>query len=139
MTEEQLYSMGIDEAGRGPVIGPMVYCCAFTLKRNVTDLKLKFKVDDSKALTAKERDSIFQNMSNQKNQIHHHCLVIGPHELSTKMLRKNKYNLNKISHDAAIELIKMGMETIQKFGNGAVLHDVYVDTVGDCKKYQKKT
>ena len=52
------------------------------------------------------------------------------------MLKREKYNLNLISHDAAEELIRISNEQIQNL-NG-ILKEVYVDTVGDPQKYQNK-
>lgn len=54
--------MGIDEAGRGPVLGPMVYGCAFwpAQPENYSkEMKAKFKFADSKQLTEQQRDKIF--------------------------------------------------------------------------------
>jgi ribonuclease H2 subunit A len=58
--------------------------------------------------------------------------VISPEELSWKMLDLNRTNLNEISHNAAIDLIR---NTIAK---GINVTEVYVDTVGDPGKYQAK-
>jgi len=58
--------------------------------------------------------------------------VLSPQYLSHSMLRINKYNLNSISHDAAIQLIK---KTIAK---GVSVQEVYVDTVGNAAKYQAR-
>lgn len=58
--------------------------------------------------------------------------VLSPQYLSHAMLRINKYNLNFISHDTAIQLIK---KTLAK---GVNLQEVYVDTVGSPSKYQAK-
>lgn len=51
--------MGIDEAGRGPVLGPMVYGCCLWPIENKQFFK-KFKFDDSKKLTPEQRDSMFE-------------------------------------------------------------------------------
>lgn len=48
------------------------------------------------------------------------------------MLRRTKYNLNQMSHDTAIGLIRNVLKS------GVNLQEVYVDTVGDPGKYQKK-
>ena len=45
---------GIDEAGRGPLAGPVVAACViFDVKLKIDDIK------DSKKLTAKKRDLLF--------------------------------------------------------------------------------
>ncbi|RVW69808.1 Ribonuclease H2 subunit A [Vitis vinifera] len=48
------------------------------------------------------------------------------------MLKKNKINLNEISHDSAIGLITRVLNM------GVLLTEVYVDTVGDAEKYRIK-
>lgn len=53
---------GVDEAGRGPVLGPMVI--ASVCIRHQDSLKLpKWGVKDSKALTASKREEIFQKIT----------------------------------------------------------------------------
>merc|ERR1712037_539846 len=64
--------LGIDEAGRGPVLGPM----------------------------------------------------LSPTFISRSMYKRGKYNLNTMSHDTAIGLVKGAIEA------GVNVSEVYVDTVG---------
>jgi ribonuclease H2 subunit A len=122
--------LGIDEAGRGPVLGPMVYGCAFCEKKNAGKLK-DLGVADSKVLTEEKRDNI-----NDAIREHHldwlgFCLIpISPEEVSQKMLRLQKTSLNVISHNAAAQLIQFALD------GGANIKEVFVDTVGDPGKYQ---
>ena len=53
------YIAGIDEAGRGPVIGPLVVCCAFC-KREDEKLLKKADPKDSKKLTPKKREELYK-------------------------------------------------------------------------------
>lgn len=46
--------IGVDEAGRGPLAGPVV-ACAVALK----DLRFKSRIDDSKKLTSRAREKAF--------------------------------------------------------------------------------
>lgn len=52
---------GIDEAGRGPVIGPMVIAAVVVDERNVSKLE-ELGVKDSKKLTSKRRERLFDEI-----------------------------------------------------------------------------
>lgn len=53
------YVMGIDEAGRGPLCGPLVVaCCVLPINYN-NEL-----INDSKQLTAKKRENLFKQIIN---------------------------------------------------------------------------
>ncbi|KAL1827970.1 hypothetical protein DCAR_0207168 [Daucus carota subsp. sativus] len=122
--------MGIDEAGRGPVLGPMVYGCLYCpLSYENTLASLDFA--DSKTLKEEKREELFENLKADES-IGWAVDVIDPRELSAKMLKKNKINLNEISHNSAIGLVRRALNT------GVLLTEVYVDTVGDPEKYRTK-
>lgn len=122
--------MGIDEAGRGPVLGPMVYGCLYcACSYHNTLSTLNFA--DSKTLKEEKREELFENLKADES-IGWAVDVIDPRELSAKMLKKNKINLNEISHDSAIGLITRVLNM------GVLLTEVYVDTVGDAEKYRLK-
>ncbi len=55
------YIAGIDEAGRGPVIGPLVVCCAFC-NRDDEKLLRKLASKDSKQLTATQREEAYAKL-----------------------------------------------------------------------------
>lgn len=122
--------MGIDEAGRGPVLGPMVYGCLYCARSYEKTLStLNFA--DSKTLKEEKREELFENLKADES-IGWAVDIIDPRELSAKMLKKNKINLNEISHDSAIGLITKVLNM------GVLLTEVYVDTVGDTEKYRSK-
>ncbi|KAL5710610.1 ribonuclease H [Ranunculus cassubicifolius] len=122
--------MGIDEAGRGPVLGPMVYGCLYCpLAYKDTLSTLEFA--DSKTLKEEKREELFEDLKLNES-IGWSVDVIDPQELSAKMLRKTKINLNEISHDSASGLVA------RVLGMGVLLTEVYVDTVGDPEKYRVK-
>lgn len=122
--------MGIDEAGRGPVLGPMVYGCLYCpLSYKQTLSTLKFA--DSKTLKEEKREELFESLK-LDNSIGWAVDIIDPRELSAKMLRRTKINLNEISHESASGLVARVLDM------GVLLTEVYVDTVGDPEKYRVK-
>ena len=59
--------LGIDEAGRGPVLGSMTYGCAYwRIEDNEEIIKLGY--DDSKKLTAEARESMFDGIKKNSQQ-----------------------------------------------------------------------
>lgn len=120
--------LGIDEAGRGPVLGPMVYGCAYCpidQKERISTLKFA----DSKALTESKREELYENLK-ADDLMGWAVDVIDPKDLSAKMLRRAKVNLNTISFESAMGLIRNTLDL------GVFLTEVFVDTVGDPGKYQ---
>ncbi|XP_036805154.1 ribonuclease H2 subunit A [Oncorhynchus mykiss] len=123
--------LGIDEAGRGPVLGPMVYgiCfCPVAKKEALKDLK----VADSKTLTEAQREDLFRKLDEAKSFVGWALQILSPNTISTSMLQRSKYNLNALSHDAAIGLVQFALDS------GVQLKEVFVDTVGPAEKYQEK-
>ncbi|XP_061882199.1 ribonuclease H2 subunit A-like [Entelurus aequoreus] len=123
--------LGIDEAGRGPVLGPMVYGICFCPVSKKEALKA-LKVADSKTLSEAERENLFQNLDEAKGFIGWALHILSPNTISTSMLQRTKCNLNTLSHDAAIGLVQFALDS------GVQLTEVFVDTVGPAEKYEEK-
>ena len=61
LSKDKEYMMGIDEAGRGPVLGPMVYGSAFCAVEDEAKLK-SMGFMDSKQLTEAKRDQLWAEL-----------------------------------------------------------------------------
>ncbi len=93
---------GIDEAGRGPVIGPMIIAIS-VIKKNKLDELIKLGVKDSKKLTRDEREEIFPKLI--KILDYYTYKKVYPAEIDYAVLKEN-YNLNFLEMDVMIYLIK---------------------------------
>lgn len=58
------YIVGIDEAGRGPLAGPVVSGAVLILSKNFKEVKKIKSVKDSKKLTEKKRGEVYTNLIN---------------------------------------------------------------------------
>ncbi|VUZ97005.1 ribonuclease H2 subunit A, putative [Plasmodium vivax] len=123
--------LGIDEAGRGPVLGPMVYAGFYCNKEHEKLLK-EMKIDDSKKISEADREMMFHKLNNSSLPFGWRIHVLMPQDISAKMLKKQKYNLNEISHDTAISIID------HVITRGCNLTEVFVDTVGKPSVYEEK-
>jgi ribonuclease H2 subunit A len=119
--------LGIDEAGRGPFLGPLVYSCAYWPEDDDARLS-RLGFDDSKAITDAKRRALFSALK-ATGEIGYVTISIPPEALSFQMLRRQPVSLNKISHDAAEQLVRLVLDA------GVTLSHVYVDTVGDAGYY----
>lgn len=133
--------IGIDEAGRGPVLGPMVYGLAYSLKEFLGKLQKTYGFADSKQLTDDKRQQLFQMIEDvEQHELNKHIgwatTTMTAKDISLGMLRSvhgiGAYNLNEQAHDATINLIKLVIE------QGVNVTEIYVDTVGPPISYQAK-
>ncbi|CAH0391457.1 unnamed protein product [Bemisia tabaci] len=123
--------LGIDEAGRGPVLGPMNYGICFCPKSKEEVLKT-LGCADSKSLTDEKRQVILGKMCEETETLGWMVEAISPNNICRNMFRRQKYSLNQVSHDSAIGLIKKAQ------AHGVNVCEVFVDTVGPPEKYQEK-
>lgn len=123
--------LGVDEAGRGPVLGPMVYGISYaplSQKQLLVDLGCA----DSKSLTEKKRDEIFDDICERKENIGWAIEAISPNIISNSMYRRTKVSLNEVSMISATNLIQGAIEA------GVNVAEIYVDTVGKPESYQAR-
>lgn len=122
--------MGIDEAGRGPVLGPMVYGGAWAPLED-GDEALK-GVDDSKKLAEGERDRLFAVLE-RAPRVGFAVESLSAERISRAMLgKRNKTSLNALAFDATRDLIQGALDA------GVNVTEAYVDTVGDAARWRDK-
>lgn len=92
---------GIDEAGRGPIIGPMVLCGLCVEEKNHFKLK-EIGAKDSKELTPKQRENLVEHI--KKIATSYKLIVVEPAEIDTA-LRNEETNLNWLEADKQAELL----------------------------------
>jgi len=126
------YCLGIDEAGRGPVNGPMVYAAAFCAITEHQKVRDDIGANDSKQLEEIDRERMLKSID-KSGWIGYTGVVLPPAYISKSMLRRIKYNLNEMSHDTAISMIRRALDH-----HGVNVKSVFVDTVGKPEKYQDK-
>lgn len=59
------YVVGIDEAGRGPLAGPVVSGAVLILEKDFEEIKKIKSVKDSKKLSEKKREEVYLNLVNK--------------------------------------------------------------------------
>ena len=90
---------GIDEAGRGPVIGPMVIC-GVALDASKLGYLRDLKVKDSKLLSPAQRERIFRELTTVGV---HHVIIVEPAEIDAAVMGHE--NLNWLEARKAAEII----------------------------------
>lgn len=110
-----MLTLGIDDAGRGPVIGPMILAGCLVDDKVEKEFK-KLGVKDSKQLTQKRRE-YFSEIIKQKSETFE-IVIVHPSEIDGK--NHDNINLNDL------EAIKTA-EIINKINKGLVKIKVVVD------------
>ena len=94
--------LGIDESGRGPVLGPLVLC-GYLIDEEKLPLLKKLGVKDSKLLTAEKREAMFLDLKKISDGIK--IIKVPAHEidssdnLNTLEIRKMQEIINSLQAD----------------------------------------
>lgn len=132
--------LGVDEAGRGPVLGPMVYGISYCLESYQEDLKHKYGFADSKVLKEDKRRELFYMVELMDHELNENVgwatRTMTARDISSAMLQgrgaAGGANLNEQAHNTTIQLIREVLDL------GVNVKKVFVDTVGPPATYQKK-
>lgn len=116
--------VGIDEAGRGPVLGYLVYA-ALAMPRGCRFMNFR----DSKILTAVQRSRLFEDIAQQGLGYVYHC--ISPTNISETMLSGSK-TLNDMSIESVQRILREVGRTCRNVGT------VYIDALGNCETYRRR-
>ncbi len=92
--------LGIDEAGRGPIIGPLVICGLMINESQEDELK-KLGVKDSKLLSAKKRKELYNILI---KKFKYKVFLVQTHEID-EVLEGTKSNLNWLEAEQSVDLI----------------------------------
>ena len=96
-----VFVCGIDEAGRGPVIGPMVMAGVLVEEKDLDKLK-SIGAKDSKLLTKKEREELFPKIIKIVKK--YKIVIIHPKEIDDALF-SDDLNLNWLEAHKAAEII----------------------------------
>lgn len=135
--EDESIILGVDEAGRGPILGPMVYSIGYC-KNSFTKQLKKYGFDDSKVLKHDFRLKLYKMIDEKSHELRENIgyltTVMSAKDISSGMLKVHEsgnYNLNQQAHDTTIALLERILVKVK-------VSNVYIDTVGPPEKYQAK-
>ncbi len=97
-----VYTCGIDEAGRGPIIGPLVICGVLANEEQEKAL-LDIGVKDSKMLTPIQRERMFDRIIKAVEK--YEIIVIEPEEIDDAVNGKGELNLNWLEAEKSAKII----------------------------------
>ena len=102
-----LFSMrlicGIDEAGRGAVVGPLVIA-GISIAENDEEKLKKLKVKDSKLLTKNQRDELYNKILSVAHD--YQIEIILPEEIDNAVAGQGNLNLNWLEAEHSALIIK---------------------------------
>ena len=119
---------GIDEARRGPVMGPMVMCGAMIEDKDMPKLTA-LKPKDSKLLTKEEREELYPKLLSVLK--YHKVIIMQPDEIDKAVHGHDGLNLNKLE-------AKKQAEILNEFNPGKAIIDCPSNNIDSYRIYLKK-
>ncbi|MCW3980614.1 MAG: ribonuclease HII [Candidatus Bathyarchaeota archaeon] len=125
--------MGVDEAGRGCVLGPLVIAGVLMNPGSMSRL-LELGVKDSKLLSPRRRESLVKEI--QKVAISIHTIELSPAEIDVAVNnRKRLYKLNRLEARAMAEAIQALKPDIAIVDASDVLADRFKHHIMECLQF----
>ena len=118
-----MFYLGVDEAGRGSLIGPLVVAGVLVSKEAARKLE-ELGIRDSKELTPNQREELLAHIL--KNAVWHAIVIVPPEVIDT-------HNLNRLTLMAVREIV------LQASMKRLKIDRIVVDMVGSSKKRRNKT
>ena len=119
---------GIDEARRGPIIGPMVMCGAMLDDKDMPEL-IALNPKDSKIMTKEEREGLYPKLLSVLK--YYHVLIIQPAEIDKAVKGADGLNLNRLeAHKQA--------EILNEFNPNQAIIDCPSNNIDSYRAYLKK-
>ncbi len=114
---------GVEEAGRGPVLGPMVMACCWVDARDEKLLR-EIGCKDSKLLTPQQREGAFERLKELKKRgkVGFELIILSPAEIDAAVEGVGD-NLNKLELRTSAQLINKAL----KSKHGAKLTKALID------------
>ena len=91
--------VGIDEAGRGPVLGPLVMT-GVLIEEDEERKLIQLGVKDSKLLTKEQRETLYKKL----NKLTYKTMILGPNEIDLA-LRSLNTNLNWLEAQTSAKIL----------------------------------
>jgi ribonuclease HII len=127
---------GVDEAGRGCVIGPLVVAGVAVQAENLP-LIAELGVKDSKLLTAKKREALYPEII--KLTQNHHIIKLPPAQID-KVVRSNRtlHKLNRLEAQTMAKIIEI-LKPNEVFVDAAdVLEERFGNHIRECLKFKTR-
>lgn len=103
------YFIGIDDSGRGPVIGPMILAGILADEKQIKILK-ELGAKDSKMITPRRRELLAKRI--KKFIAAHYIVKVPPQEIDHQL--NSGINLNKVEAIKAAEIINLLMKKVDE-------------------------
>ena len=94
---------GVDEAGRGPLIGPLIMA-GVSFKENVLNSLKNLGVKDSKLLTQKKREELYKKIIELAEN--YKIFIVQPKEID-HFVQSQIFNLNKLEAFYTVKILKI--------------------------------
>ena len=118
--EEDTIILGLDEAGRGPVLGPMVIALVKAKERDLEEFN-RWGLKDSKKLNKKKRNELYN-------------LIVSKYEVKTIVLEAK--DIDEMIKRSNLDNIEIGM--FSKLINKVLKEEYKIDSRGNIYDYSKK-
>lgn len=124
---------GVDDAGRGPVIGPLVIAGIVVEEEKIDDLR-KLGVKDSKMLLAETRTRLSKEIPGIVES--HHVVELSAHELDRIVNRAPKFQrLNLLEAKAMAEVIEKLKPDVAYVDSSDTRPERFKNNIRDCLSF----